>query len=152
MSFRLLRLTCVVSAGFLVIGCASKPPLWQLNGRSQLELDKQHFYCKDYAANNVLQNPAAYSNLGFGIGSGNPFMAVGSLMQLTGTAAGETLIYEACMNEGGFYKTTQSIPMHLRQRGNAAAGDACFSEFDCATGLSCRSKSGGGNECRMSAP
>jgi hypothetical protein len=88
----------------LLPGCATKPTLWNLNGQTKQDLDSRHFFCQDFAAKNTIVNPSAPGNLGYGMGAGNPYMALGSLLQLSGSAYGNSMFYESCMNEGGFYK------------------------------------------------
>jgi hypothetical protein len=88
----------------LLSGCASKPTLWNLNGQTKQDLDARHYFCQDFAAKNTVVSPSAPGNKGYGIGAGNPYMALGSLLQLSGSAYGNSMLYESCMNEGGFYK------------------------------------------------
>ena len=100
-----LCLYCLIGIGLFVLeGCASKPVLWQLNGKSKQDLDNRHFQCQDFAQNNSSQNPSAPGNMGYGMGAGNPYMALGSLVQIAGSSVGFEMFYERCMNEGGFYR------------------------------------------------
>lgn len=77
-------------------GCASGPTMWNLNGKTQADLNSRHIACDEYAARNSM--PAT------NYGGANPYSALASLVSLSGQSAGMNMIYEACMNEGGFYK------------------------------------------------
>jgi hypothetical protein len=79
-----------------VVGCASSPTRWHLNGKSHEEFNSRHYSCDEFAARNSM--PAT------NYGGANPYSALASLVSLSGQSAGMTMIYEACMNEAGYTK------------------------------------------------
>lgn len=87
------KLIIATATVLLAAGCASPPPLWNLNGRSQQELNDRHVFCDQYAVNNAAPAPMY---------SGNPYAALASLVTLSGQAAGISVLYNACMKEAGF--------------------------------------------------
>jgi len=77
-------------------GCASTPPRWNLNGKSQEELNSRHLSCDEFAARNVA--PAMT------YGGADPYSVMASLLSLSGQSYGMDKVYESCMNAGGFTK------------------------------------------------
>jgi len=91
----LLRIICIAATAFFLVSCSSTPSRWHLNGKSQQELNERHSFCDQFAANNAA--PAMMYG-------GNPYSALASLISLSGQTAGVAILYESCMNEGGFNK------------------------------------------------
>ena len=65
------------------------------------------------------------------------------------------IVQNQCLRGKGWYLVEKSSqiqpiknPMQQLSRMGAAIGESCQIESDCQSGLSCRSKKGGGAECR----
>jgi hypothetical protein len=91
-----------LAIGVLLSGCASSPTRWYLNGRTQQDLDGASNQCHGMAANQI--NPNSYQSAGYGVGAGNPYAALGGLMQVMGQESAYNTVYEACMSSAGFTK------------------------------------------------
>ncbi len=115
--------------GFLnlfLLGCASQPTYWMKQGASPHDfyMDKAQCNAQAFSISNALP------------------------MQIA-------IVQNQCLRGKGWYLAEQPTnlelntqPLLLKERFGAAVGESCQVEKDCQGGLSCRSKKGGGAECR----
>lgn len=77
-----------------LVGCASSPPRWYLNGRSNEEFQQIHAQCDAAAANQIGQGstgPLA-----------NNYAIAGAMMSLMGGVFAASSTYDNCMKAQGF--------------------------------------------------
>lgn len=138
----LLATTTVLFAS----GCAG-PTLWNLNGRTQADLNQHHLECQNFAGQAI--NEQNLNQSGQFIGSGSRKAANAGVAMILLEGAGFNQRYESCMISQGYSvyvpgKSTSAPAMDGKME--------CQTDNDCTTGSSCRSKRGGGTQCRATGP
>lgn len=156
----IFKLAVVISAVALISSCATQP--WTHPDKSE-----QDFYADDSQCMSL----AGYgTNLQI-MPSNNAAAAGWNQGAAIGTASTRNQMYERCMMGKGYARqTTEAVKvsgsMMCRTRSDCPGNQSCRSKpgggtecrgdgkvecktsSDCSGGLSCRSKSGGGTECR----
>jgi len=140
--------------GFLVLvallfgGCTGTTA-WNLHGKTQADLDRDHAICQRVASGGIseehLTNAGSFLGQASGGGSGSKALGSAGLALALLESVGYSSRFKECMSSKQYSVHT---PTSASASPPASQTMACQVEADCATGQSCRSKQGGGTECR----
>lgn len=143
-----MKLTLLFSIVVIsLLGCASST-VWHLNGRSEGDLKSAGAQCEMQAGQGSNMG-AAGNQIGYGVGSKNPYSAAAGILDALVQSAQQSDAFDQCMERYGFRKADlQPVGRGYRDGSDLNSKMACYTDSDCARGYSCRSISGGGAKCR----
>lgn len=114
-----------------VVGCATQPPkVWYKDGGTEEQYRRDQMSCRQYGMQSAQANGLA----------GNMFVEIWISDEAT----------KCLQNLGYQQRHSKQLMQHPTQDSNyiQPAYMSCGSDSDCGNGQSCRSRKGGGTECR----